>query len=91
MRNQKMTELCPLGTREEGHEIAFDLLRIFMLGQAETSGDPADVGVDHHAACDAKGIAQNDVRRLASHARQRHQLVQRRVQTLPCGASRAAA
>ncbi len=72
-----MRKVDPFLTREKLVQFFFDLHRVFRCDDTQSAANPRDVGVDHHAACDAKGIAQNDVRRLASHARQRHQLVQR--------------
>ena len=73
-----MREVDPLLLRQLFHQVALDLHRVGLCRQAQPLGEPRHVRIDHHAGGDAEGRAQHDVGRLAAHARQVHEFLQRR-------------
>src|SRR4030042_5933907 len=65
-------EFCPAFPGRQGHEVEFNLHRVLVLGEAETLGHPAHVGV-HRDSGNAEGVTQDDVRGFAADARELHQ------------------
>lgn len=72
--NDLMREANPAVLRQDGHEVAFDLLWRRLFRQVEPLSDARNVRVDDDTGGDAKRRAQNDVRRLARRARYGEQL-----------------
>ena len=77
VKDQDVPRENPLRLREEGHEVALDLLGVFLVGQAHAPGEPQDVRVHHDARGLAVGDAQNDVGRLTGDAAKREKVLHR--------------
>jgi len=67
VQDHPVGEVGPLRRREELHEVGLDLLGRGLLGPAEASREPADVGVDGDPR-DVEGVAEDDVGGLAAYA-----------------------
>src|SRR6185503_5148324 len=74
--DQPMAERRPFAGREEGPQIALDLLRIVLGGEAEPVREPAHVGVDEDRRLPESG-PENDVRRLPPYAGERAERLHR--------------
>ena len=70
-----MGDVDPLFGGYERHQILFDFLWGFLLGQAQPLGEPLDMGVDDDAVGQAKTDAAHDVGGLAGHAGQPGQFI----------------
>ena len=73
MENEPMRKKGPILLRNEFHQDRLDLFRVGLAGEAEPGGEARDVGIDHNPDVDAVGVAENDVRRFASHAGELHE------------------
>ncbi len=76
VENQPVTQIRPMITRKQFHQVPFDLHRIGFTRQAESPRKSTDVSVDDDALVHSKCIPQNDIRRLASHPGQCSQFLQ---------------
>src|SRR5262245_24361014 len=74
MKLHQVTKLHPIFLRYDLHQVALDLVRVLPPRTAKPLRDPPDMGIDADGRY-AEGISEKDVRRLASHARQRKQIV----------------
>ncbi|HEX6159898.1 MAG TPA: hypothetical protein VF111_07015, partial [Thermoanaerobaculia bacterium] len=70
-----MAEARPFLPGDELHQIGLDLLRIGFAREPEPPGDAGHVRVDDDAHRRLEGIRQHHVGRLATDARQRHQVL----------------
>lgn len=75
MKDERMTEFVPIGSREKKHQITLDGFRGLFDGEAEPLAEAAHVGVDHHTFGVAKGNTEDDVRGFASHTRQSYEFI----------------
>jgi len=73
VNDQEMGGLDPLGLGQESAELIVDLLGVARPGESETLGDTRHVRIDGKGG-NAKGIAEDDIGGLPSHARQLHEL-----------------
>jgi len=69
VKEQAATAIRPFGLWHEPTEIGLDLVWVVGARPFESSGNTANMGVDHDGGL-AKSNPQNDVRRLPSHTRQ---------------------
>src|ERR1051325_10314599 len=77
VRDEKVREDYPVGTRHERGEVALYLFGLLLRGEAEPFGEPCDVRVYDHAGGDSVGVAEYDVRRLSRDAGQFKQFLHR--------------
>src|SRR5712692_1383623 len=73
--DQKVREAAPVLTRHELHQVALDLHRILLLGEAEPLREPAHVRVDHDALRLAD-LCRHHVGRLTRYAGEPDELLQ---------------
>jgi hypothetical protein len=66
--DQEVRKAGPVLPRNEAHEVAFDLHRIVLAGEAEALGKPADMRVDHDSLGRAS-LGRDDVRGLPPDSR----------------------
>jgi len=72
---QQKIKIEPVGAGHYFHQVALDLIRVSLCAQAKTLRKSSHVGIDGNALGFSEGRGQNDVGRLAGHARQLDQLV----------------
>lgn len=77
MLYQEVAELEPLGSGDDLHEAALDLVPRLLPGQPQPLRQPHHVGVDGDPLDDAVGVAEDDVRRLPGHPLEPGQLLHR--------------
>src|SRR5690349_15159047 len=68
-------QIGPLLARDERGHHCLDLHRVGLRGPAEPPGQAPEMGI-HRDTGDAEGVAEHHVRRLATHPRQRDQVLQ---------------
>src|SRR6516225_5609770 len=73
MENHAVAELDPLVLWDQRDQDAFDFDGIVVLAPTHATRQSPDMSIDRDA-WNIKGVAENDIRRLAPHARQWHQL-----------------
>ena len=76
MPDEPMAEQSPLITREQPHEVLLDFCRVAVLRETKSSGNACHVSIDDYSFVNAKGIAQDNIRRLAADSRKRGQGVE---------------
>ena len=77
MPDQLVRELYPLVLLQNFHQILLDLFRFFVLREFQPPCESQHVRIDHHAARDSVGRAQDDVGGFSSDARQAEHLLHR--------------
>jgi hypothetical protein len=75
MVDEEVGDRDPLRLRNYPHQVDLDLHRVGGLRQPEALREPLDMRVDHDAGRNAEGMAEDHVRRLPSHAGERHQIL----------------
>ena len=75
MLDEQMREHGPVVLRKQRHERLLDLHRVRAGGEAEPVAETRDVRVDDDAVVAPEGIAEDDVRRLASYTGKLHECV----------------
>jgi len=75
--DQPVGELDPFRLRNDLHEILFYLFGRIGARQTQPVRQPENVRVHHNAGGNSIGGAQNHVRRLAGHSRQRQEFLHR--------------
>ena len=78
VKDQQVREHAPLVAREQSHEIALDHRSGLGARESKSFGEPFDVRVDHDTDVDAKRVAKDDVRGLASDTAQFEQMLELR-------------
>ena len=66
--DELMGEDDPFILRDHGHQIILDFLGVLVACQVQALRKPHDMGVNHDAAADAEGGAENDVSGFAGNA-----------------------
>src|SRR5689334_20906573 len=66
VEDEQVGEKGPVFLGDDGHQVLFDFDRVLLLGQAQSPGKAGDMGVDDDAYVDVKGVAEDDVGRLAA-------------------------
>ena len=69
----QMAETDALFLGNDCHQVGFDFVRVGFFCEAKTLRETHDVGVDADRLL-AEGVTEDDVRRLASDAGQRHEI-----------------
>ena len=64
MKDHAMTEIRPIFSGNQAHQVALDLDGVVMLGQSHAQAQASYVRI-HGNAGHVKGIAEDDIRRLA--------------------------
>ena len=68
MKNQPVTEECPLGLWDEGLQGTLNLLGGRGLGELETACQPGDMGINDDSVVEAESIPENHIGGFATHA-----------------------
>jgi|SRR5450755_130142 len=74
VEDQQMREVEPVRAWYDAHQILLDFDWIGVFRPAEASTEATDMCIDDEAFNDAKGVAQDHIRRLARHPRQTEQI-----------------
>ncbi len=77
VKDQQVREQRPLLSRHDLHQILLDFHCVGLTREAQTKRHPRDVRVDHDPLVLPECVAEDDVRRLATDAREMRELVHR--------------
>jgi hypothetical protein len=61
-----MTEIGPIGSRYQAHEITLNLFWFGLPGKIETAGQSGDVGINDNTFVDLESIPEHHVRRFSA-------------------------